>query len=129
MLNNIIPLVSFPKSGNTFVRLVLGTVLYGTQGFNVKNINQFMPPSFKRCLQERLFYGQKVFPKVHANRKQIPLRLQKYVYLIRNPIHAIQSYHLFYNARHNRNTSLASFEYLSPRLGSLVVSCRFMEKV
>lgn len=101
----IVPLVSFPKSGNTWLRFLLANVFKKDRSLAVdySTVNQVMPTSNTDDLlsaKEFLKDGSPVFVKHHYNFSQMPYDdFEKAIYIYRNGFDALYSYWHFVNAQ------------------------------
>ena len=104
-MNNIVPLVSFPKSGNTWMRFLLSNLFKKDKNLqiNFNNINTFSPTSRYQNLnnfKNHLTAESPIFIKEHINFKDLEYDdFKKAIYIYRNGFDALLSYWHFTNAR------------------------------
>ncbi len=105
MNNNIVPLVSFPKSGNTWVRFLLANLFKRDQNLTVdfENINNFMPTNHDEDFTRisHLFVDNTpIFIKEHSNYYDMPYRnFKKAIYIYRDGFDSLYSYWHFTDAQ------------------------------
>ena len=102
---NIVPLVSFPKSGNTWMRFLLANLFKKDRDTKIdfQNINDYMPTSPNESLAEisTLFIEETpVFIKEHYNYYDMPYdNFEKAIYIYRDGFDALYSYWHFMDAQ------------------------------
>ena len=101
----IVPLVSFPKSGNTWMRFLLANVFKRDDEavIDFKTVNDYMPTSHTEDLQtvhSLMMDGSPVFIKEHYNYFDMPYKdFKKAIYIYRNGFDALYSYWHFTDAQ------------------------------
>lgn len=101
----VIPLVSFPKSGNTWLRFLIANLFKREEEQNVtfKNINNYSCTSFDDFSKVNRFLLNKespLFVKQHAGYSDIPNKdYKKVIYIYRNGFDVINSYKHFIDAQ------------------------------
>jgi len=105
MKNEIIPLVSFPKSGNTWMRFVLSNIFKKDDDFDVNfnTINLISPTACSQDLEsfaKLLKCDAPLFIKEHDDYKRISFKdFKKAIYIYRNGFDTILSYWYFRSAQ------------------------------
>lgn len=108
--SNDVFLVSFPRSGNTWVRTIVANILYPQEWITSLQDLDYLVPDLHRELPEHEDYS---FPRVVKTHRSYPCRHQrndkslysKVIYIVRHPINVIRSlYH--YRLYKNPNISL-----------------------
>jgi hypothetical protein len=94
-------LVSFPKSGNTWLRFLLVNYFYGSNNINFTNINKFSLSGIENS--NNAFDGPVKFIKLHKSFDQLgDLCVKKddvFILLYRNPCKVLSSYYHFKKAQ------------------------------
>ncbi len=84
-------LVSYPKSGNTWVRFLLANLIHPNQTIDFTNINQMLPAP--GVLSKR-FLRTLPRPRILKSHEPFDVRFRKVVYLVRDPRDvAVSEYH------------------------------------
>jgi len=103
MSKDVVPIVSFPKSGNTWVRFLLANLLKKDQDLAVdfENINHMMPTSLGRGESvEHFIEGTPLFVKSHSSYYDMLYRdFDKAIYIYRDGFDALYSYWHFTDAQ------------------------------
>lgn len=97
---NLIPLVSFPRSGNTWLRFIFANLFKANHidSVDYSNLNLIMPTDIKQITKfdySLLLNNAPIFLKEHSNYYNINLSFNKTIYLKRNFLDTIQSYWYF----------------------------------
>ena len=104
-MNELIPLVSFPKSGNTWMRFLLANVFKRDRSklINFNNINQFTvtsPKEINEKVTSMLLSDAPVFIKEHASFDNMDsYEYEKAIYIYRNGLDVLSSYWHFTEAQ------------------------------
>lgn len=104
-MTKIIPIVSFPKSGNTWLRFIIANLFKReiNQKVNFKNINEYSCTSFNEIATIKsslLKKGSPLFVKQHSNFYNYEnYHFKKAIYIYRNGFDVIKSYKLFTDAQ------------------------------
>ncbi|MFZ1919686.1 MAG: sulfotransferase domain-containing protein [Terriglobales bacterium] len=84
-------LVSYPKSGNTWVRFLLANLIYPNENVGFANINRLLPAP--GVLSKR-FLNKLPRPRILKSHEPFDVRFRKVIYLVRDPRDvAISEYH------------------------------------
>ncbi len=84
-------LVSYPKSGNTWVRFLLANLMYPNEAVGFANINRLLPAP--GVLSKR-FLRSLPRPRVLKSHEPFDVRFRKVIYLVRDPRDvAVSEYH------------------------------------
>ncbi|MFY9904256.1 MAG: sulfotransferase domain-containing protein [Terriglobales bacterium] len=84
-------LVSYPKSGNTWVRFLLANLMYPNETIGFANINRLLPAP--GVLSKR-FLRSLPRPRVMKSHETFDVRFRKVIYLVRDPRDvAVSEYH------------------------------------
>lgn len=84
-------LVSYPKSGNTWVRFLLANLIYPNETVGFANINHLLPAP--GVLSKR-FLRKLPRPRILKSHEPFDVRFQKVIYLVRDPRDvAVSEYH------------------------------------
>jgi hypothetical protein len=84
-------LVSYPKSGNTWVRFLLANLIYPNESVGFANINRLLPAP--GVLSKR-FLSKLPRPRILKSHEPFDVRFRKVIYLVRDPRDvAISEYH------------------------------------
>jgi len=75
-------LVSYPKSGNTWVRFLLGNLIYPNEEVGFSNINRLVPSP---DVLSRRFLKKLPRPRILKSHQPFDTRFKKVVYLVRDP--------------------------------------------
>ena len=82
-------LVSYPRSGNTWLRFIVGNLIYGKREISFKTIDDLIPDIYAR--NSRRIERQKP-PRVFKSHEPYNNLYEKVVYLVRNPFAVCNSY-------------------------------------
>ena len=101
-------LVSYPKSGNTWVRFLLANLLHPNETVSFSNINQLLPAP--GVLSKR-FLKTLPRPRVLKSHEPFDVRFRKVIYLVRDPRDvAVSEYHFDLKKRYiGADTTLEQF--------------------
>lgn len=84
-------LVSYPKSGNTWVRFLLANLIYSDENVGFANINRLLPAP--GVLSKR-FLRKLPRPRILKSHEPFDVRFRKVIYLVRDPRDvAVSEYH------------------------------------
>ena len=104
-MNELIPLISFPKSGNTWMRFLLANVFKKDidEEINFSNINDFTLTSAFENMElcsKKIIEGAPIFIKEHANFYNMEsYEYNKAIYIYRNGFDVLESYWHFTDAQ------------------------------
>lgn len=104
-MNNLIPLVSYPKSGNTWMRFLLANVFKRDreESITFKNINNFTATSIfdnLDIIKQNVIENGPIFIKEHADFNNIDnYDFKKGIYIYRNGFDVLYSYWHFTDAQ------------------------------
>jgi len=99
-------LVSFPKSGNTWVRFILGNLMidYCKKGTTMNfNTMQNIVPDIYLNKKIPLDIGFSPFPRIIKSHEKYTKKYKRSIYVIRDPKDAMVSYYHFMKDGHNKN--------------------------
>ena len=94
-------LISYPRSGNTWVRVILAELLYGESGESLKDLEYYIPDIHFKSLRENVIDSKFHFIKSH-NPYMVERDFGKYkkvIYLIRDPRDIVLSHYRYLKAR------------------------------
>jgi hypothetical protein len=84
-------LVSYPKSGNTWVRFLLANLIYPNETVGFANINRLMPAP---GISSKRFLRKLPRPRILKSHETFDVRFRKVIYLVRDPRDvAVSEYH------------------------------------
>lgn len=84
-------LVSYPKSGNTWVRFLLANLIYPNETVGFANINRLLPAP---GVSSRKFLRNLPRPRILKSHEPFDIRFRKVIYLVRDPRDvAVSEYH------------------------------------
>jgi hypothetical protein len=84
-------LVSYPKSGNTWVRFLLANLIYPNETVGFANINRLLPAP---GVSSKRFLRNLPRPRILKSHEPFDVRFRKVVYLVRDPRDvAVSEYH------------------------------------
>lgn len=101
-------LVSYPKSGNTWVRFLLANLLYPNETVGFANINRLLPAP---GVSSRRFLKSLPRPRILKSHEPFDVRFRKVIYLVRDPRDvAVSEYHFDLKKRYiDSDVSLEQF--------------------
>ena len=85
-------LVSYPKSGNTWVRFLLASLIYPNEAVGFANINRLVPSP---DVLSRRFLRSLPRPRILKSHEPYDRRFQKVIYLVRDPRDVVVSEYFF----------------------------------
>jgi hypothetical protein len=112
MRHDDVYLVSFPRSGNTWLSFMLANVIIGhcnlEKEVNFFNIHDFIPDIYvSRYIPKNLEF--KPFPRIIKSHEKFNPYYKKVIWLVRNPRDVMISYWHYYKELHNKQISLTDF--------------------
>jgi len=101
-------LVSYPKSGNTWVRFLLANLIYPNETVGFANINRLLPAP---GVSSKRFLRNLPRPRILKSHEPFDARFRKVIYLVRDPRDvAISEYHFDLKKRYiDQDVSLEEF--------------------
>ena len=111
-------LVSYPRSGNTWLRFILAYLRNPDAEINFKNISDFIPAGAGSA-DSVWRTGQKMRPRVIKHHAQFQKEFPKVIYLVRDGRDVYSSYYFFLKKKLQQTTSLVDFiKYTDSPYGS-----------
>jgi hypothetical protein len=123
-------LVSYPRSGNTWMRVLMSELLYGESGESIKALDNYVPDIHEETYANNVIPAPFHFVKSHCSYWQQPLPLVNYkhvVYIIRDPRDVVLSYY-----RYREKLSHYSFgldQFIVDWLNGRIWPCSWQEHV
>ena len=106
-------LVSYPKSGNTWVRFLLANLIYPNQTVGFSNINRLLPAP--GVLSKR-FLKKLPRPRILKSHEPFDVRFRRVIYLVRDPRDiAVSEYHFDLKKRYI-SPSMTLEQFIKPFL-------------
>lgn len=99
-------LASYPRSGNTWLRAVLYAVESGQVPANLSALDYRIPDEHYFAELARIEPAKRYIVKTH---RLYQPRYENYIYIIRDPVDSIESFHRFINKMHNKSTPADKF--------------------
>lgn len=98
-------LVSYPRSGNTWMRVLLAEILYGKSGDSLKDIEYYIPDIHFQPLKRNVLDGDFHIVKSHSQylRTKEMEKYKRIIYLIRDPRDVVLSHFRYMSARGYEN--------------------------
>lgn len=84
-------LVSFPKSGNTWLRFLIANLIDPTKEWNLKNINEMIPGVYNHLNEINVMMGKRYIKSHDQAFRHYP----KYIYIYRDYRDVLVSYYFF----------------------------------
>ena len=109
---NDVFLVSYPRSGNTWVRVILSYILYPERKIESLSELDSLIPDIHRSIPKlrysnpRVIKSHQSYDSRHGH--QNPNLYKKIIYIVRNPYDSLKSYYSFQEL--SKNTHYTSFE-------------------
>jgi len=90
-------LVSYPRSGNTWMRVMLAELMYGESGESLADLGYYMPDSKKPQSLKNTIKSDFHIVKTHDPymRNRLSENFRKVIYLVRDPRDVVISWHRF----------------------------------
>jgi len=90
-------LVSYPRSGNTWMRVMLAELMYGESGDSLADLGYYMPDSKKPQSIKNTIQSNFHIIKTHDPfmRNRLSENFRKVIYLVRDPRDVVISWHRF----------------------------------
>ena len=104
VLKNDIFLVSYPKSGNTWLRFLIGNVLF--EDFNFKNMEELIPDIYVNNNSKLKKFTS---PRILKSHEYFDPRYSKVIYIVRDPRSVFVSY-FEYRKKMNKFKKDASYK-------------------
>lgn len=123
-------LVSYPRSGNTWMRVLIAELLYGESGEGIKALDYYIPDIHIKTHKNEVIPAPFHFVKSHfpANRHPFPWsNYRQVIYLIRDPRDVVLSYY-----RYREKLSHYSFgfeQFIIDWLNGRIWPCSWQEHV
>lgn len=83
-------LVSYPKSGNTWLRFILAELMHPEAAADFANIDQIIPDIYKTSHRD---IGRAPQPRVLKSHEPLDVRYQSVIYIVRDPRDVLLSYY------------------------------------
>jgi hypothetical protein len=106
-------LVSYPKSGNTWVRFLLANLLYPNETVGFSNINRLLPAP---GVSSKRFLKALPRPRILKSHEPFDARFKKVIYLVRDPRDVVVSEYHFNIKKRYIETSLSLEQFVKPFL-------------
>jgi len=101
-------LVSYPRSGNTWIRFLLGTAISG-KGIDWHNFETVIPDIYRNTHQQLEALPR---PRIIKSHHSYDKRYPKVIYIVRDVRDVFISYYNFHNKFPGRNSNLTIEDYL-----------------
>jgi Sulfotransferase domain len=109
-LEDAIFLVSFPKSGNTWIRFLIGNITHPQEPVTFANVDRVVPDIYVTPAREIRTMSP---PRILKSHEPFDPRYRRVIYIVRDPRDvAVSSYHFARKGRHIKDT-LALETYVS----------------
>jgi estrone sulfotransferase len=123
-------LVSYPRSGNTWLRAILAEIMYGNSGESIKDLQYYVPDIHRHTLLNSVIDRPNHVIKSHHPLRRGIKGIDNYrniIYLIRNPQDVVISYYRY--MLHLRNYDLGFEQFLLDWLNGRIWPCSWHEHV
>jgi hypothetical protein len=108
-INNILDtdvfLVSYPRSGNTWMRSILAEIIYGESGDTLGAIGEYIPDIHKCNVDDM----QLKYPRVIKSHFNYVRKYRRIIYLVRDPRDVFISYYKYRTQLNKYHSSLKDF--------------------
>ena len=105
VLESDIFLVSYPRSGNTWVRNIIAEALYGESGKSLGEIGEYVPDLHKYNIDEM----ELAHPRVIKSHFYYTKEYKRIIYIVRDPRDVFISYHKYLTQLGTCSSSLKDF--------------------
>lgn len=127
---NDVLLVSYPRSGNTWMRVMLAELLYGESGDGLRDLQYYIPDVYLKFERDKLietdFHIVKSHHPFHVTNSDESIR-NRIIYLIRDPRDVVLSH--FRYQKYNREYRYDFEKFLSDWLCGRIWPCSWQEHV
>jgi len=93
ILNTDVFLVSYPRSGNTWLRNIIAEIIYGESGTKLGDVGKYIPDIGKYNVDEM----DLKFPRVIKSHDTYNETYRRVIYIIRDPRDVILSYYKYHS--------------------------------
>jgi len=111
-------IVSYPRSGNTWMRFLVANLLH-SEAVTFRNIEQFIPDIY---IHSRRYLKNLPRPRILKSHEYLDLRYSKVIYIVRDPRDTALSSYYFHLKQRQISESLTIEEYVGQFVGGLVWS-------
>jgi hypothetical protein len=98
-------LVSYPRSGNTWVRAIISEILYGTSGDSLNELGRFVPDIHAACIDTL----QLSHPRVIKSHFNYTRRYKRVLYIVRDPRDVCLSHYKYLKQRRYPSMTLEGY--------------------
>jgi len=97
-------IVSFPRSGNTWMRFLVSNVVHPTEEIGFDNIDKFVPEIIQ---ESKRYLNSLPRPRVLKSHEYLDLRYPRVIYIVRDPRDVVVSNYYFLLKRKNIDETLS----------------------
>lgn len=105
ILESDVFLVSYPRSGNTWLRNLIAEIIYGESGKTLGDIGKYIPDIHRHHIDEMKLK----YPRVIKSHFTYTTEYKRIIYLVRDPRDIFLSYYKYLNNLKKYTSSLSSF--------------------
>lgn len=105
ILNSDVFLVSYPRSGNTWLRNLIAEIIYGESGNTLGDIGKYIPDIHRHCIDKM----ELKHPRVIKSHFTYTAKYKRIIYIVRDPRDIFLSYYRYLNQLGKYTSSLSSF--------------------
>jgi hypothetical protein len=116
---NDVYLASYPRSGNTWLRAVIAEIMFGDSGANIAELDRYVPDIYVPQLATNVVPAEFHVIKTHEPyHHQQRMRLQRVIYIFRDPRDVAVSYYRYLNKLGQYDGPLDAFlvDWLAARI-------------